>query len=171
MNYTYALAFAAAVTLTVAACDQDPTPIGGFDTDGCVADGGDGGTERVQMVVDCSFSYAGVGQSVRLIANNPQGAGESIKLSFGNSLEFSGMYTDDEFEGRSLAVSVSTDMGATLVTTTLYQMDPTRFPANEFWGDHGFTGLGYVRDPENGETLQYACFAADPADPVHEWTE
>ncbi len=168
MNYAYAC-LAATLALALPACDQEPTPIGGFDTDGCVAD--DGGTERVEMVVDCSFSYAGVGQSVRLIANNPQGAGESIKLSFGETLEFSGLFRDDEFDGRTLSVSVSTEMGQTLLTSTLYQMGPTQPPVNEFWGDHGFTGLNYVRDPDNGETLQYACFASDPADPVHEWTD
>jgi hypothetical protein len=51
-------------------------------------------------------------------------------------------------------------------------MDPNLRPANEFWGDHGFTGLNYVNHPADFQDgLQYACFASDPADPIHEWEE
>ena len=55
--------------------------------------------------------------------------------------------------------------------SALYQFAPGRRPLNEFWGDHGFTGLNSVRDPGTGENVQYACFARDPAEPVQGWEE
>ena len=80
-----------------------------------------------------------------------------------------GIFSDSEIEGRSFSIRVLD--GEALLISTLYQMDPAQPPANEFWGDHGFTGLNYVRDPVSGETLQYACVAMDPGAPLHTWDD
>jgi hypothetical protein len=179
MNCDKSLLLAAVLAVGGFACDQDPTPIGGFDTDGCShADGADGvdggdaadGGEVVEMVIDCSLSYQGVPQDVRLVANNPEGAGEDVFVNISDTLGFFGEYRDDEFEGRSLRVSVRTGEDVQIFTS-LYQLDRTQRPVNEFLGDHGFTGLNAVKDPANSENLQFACFAMDPADPIHSWDE
>jgi hypothetical protein len=152
-----------------AACDRGETPIGGFDSDGCadVADDSGGAVAVEAMVVDCSFYYQDVQQSVRFESTDDVG-GTLEQVQISDTLVVETTYSDSEFEGRSVSIRVLTAADE-LITATLYQIDPARRPVNEFWGDHGFTGLNYVRDPANGETLQYACFASDPADPIHEW--
>ena len=155
--------------LGVAACDQGETPIGGFDDDGCMAND-DGGEERQAMVVDCSFYYAGEQQAVRFEPVNQESEDTLTTVTISETLVVEAALWDDEFEGRSFSIRVFSPEG-TSFSSTLYQTGPAR-PRNEFWGDHGFTGLNQVRDPGNpDENLQYACHASDPADPIHEWED
>lgn len=154
--------------LTVLACDQGETPIGGFDDDGCAASD-EGGDDPQPLVVDCSFYYAGEQQAVRFEPLT-DAAGEPTAVELSETLHISGALFDSEFEGRSFQITVFDPAGGTL-SSTLYQTGPGR-PRNEFWGDHGFTGLNKVTDPGNPDDgLQYACHASDPADPIHEWED
>jgi hypothetical protein len=151
------------------ACDRGDTAIGGFDSDGCDSAGtDDGGAMAVALAVDCSFYYLGVQQSARFPASDELGGGTPTTVEIGDTIKAIGILSDSEYEGRSFSIRI-TSADEAMIASILYQMDRTRHPANEFLGDHGFTGLHYVRDPANGETLQYGCFASDPADPIHEW--
>lgn len=68
---------------------------------------------------------------------------------------------DSDYEGQSISITVQPldDDGAALAggMTVLYQLDGA--PRNEFIGGHGFTGLHYVRHPEQDETFQFFCEA------------
>lgn len=155
--------------LALAACDQGETPIGGFDDEGCsdptAADGADSGDAPLELAVDCSFAFAGAIETTRIEAN-----AEYEARVVGGDLSMAATLSDDEFEGRSFSISIfSTD--GTVSTSVLYQVAPGTRPINEFWGQHGFTGLHSVREPASGETVQWACFARDPADPVQGWEE
>lgn len=70
---------------------------------------------------------------------------------------------DSDFEGQSISISVQpTDLDGDVAdggVTVLYQLDGT--PRNEFVGGHGFTGLHYVRHPQQDNTFQFFCHAAD----------
>ena len=71
-----------------------------------------------------------------------------------------------------VAVTVSLTIFAedsSVLSHTLYQMDRTHLPYNEFYGDHGFTGLHWVKDPDAQEVVQFACFARDPGAPPQFW--
>lgn len=64
---------------------------------------------------------------------------------------------DEEFHGRALRVVVSTLKPRREITRTLYQLDRSEAPKNNFGGGHGFTGLVYVNDPASPAELQYFC--------------
>lgn len=166
-----ALAILAAFAVLSSGCDKGTTDIGEFDDAGCPSpaaedSGGDGGTDAIPLVVDCSFHWDGVTQGVRIEPAGLEDEGTD-PLEFGPLLVSPYLF-DDEFEGRSFQITIYKEDG-TLTASTLYQMDRTKRPANEFWGDHGFTGLNSVRDSTMNDSLQYACFASDPADPIHVW--
>ena len=65
--------------------------------------------------------------------------------------------------------SGSSDVSFSLVTTAtdidsvlardLYQLKTGVVPADQFAGDHGFSGLQYVYHPIGGDELQYFCKA------------
>lgn len=152
------LALITATALTLVACDtlgagecEDPT----IDDPAALA----------PIAIDCSLSYAQ--GAVEVLTILPEDA--FTAHSFGG-LTFELLLTDDENEGRSLTVRALDDQDALLVST-LFQMSRAALPRNEFQGQHGFTGLNFVRDHPAGETLQYACFARDPSDPVVQWTD
>ncbi len=175
MTLTRPLTFSILCALSGMACDQGETPIGGFDDAGCTpSDDGadDDGTGVVSgpLAVDCSFFYQDVQTSTRFTADGSLGGGPPVDVQISDTVVATGILSDTEIEGRSFSIRVLTGQDE-LLSSTLYQMDPQRHPANEFWGDHGFTGLNYVRDPSNGETLQFACFASKPEDPIHEWED
>jgi hypothetical protein len=154
-----------------AACDKGETPIGGFDDecDPTVADD-DGPLLDVAapadepIAIDCSFSFDGVTETVRYEADV-----EYEARAVGGDLNVSATLFDDELEGRSFSISLYDDAG-TVGSTVLYQFSSTP-PVNEFAGQHGFTGLNWVRDPASGENVQYACFARHPDDPIEGWDE
>jgi|SRR5688572_9438800 len=168
--------FVAAIAL-FCACDKGTTDIGALDDAGCAdptaasgESGGAPGGEAVPMVVDCSFHWQGVDTNVRIEPNaESDGSGGDEPLAFGTLLVHT-YFSDDEFEGRSFSIGVYKEDGS-VGMNALYQMDRTKPLANEFWGDHGFTGLHSVSDPETDEGLQYACFASDPDDPIHVWED
>lgn len=157
------------LALSLAACDQGQTPIGGFDDEGCSdPTAGDDGGAALAIAIDCSFAF-GAGdmpQTVRFDANT-----DPAPFAVGGDLNARGYLIDEgDFEGRSFSISVYDDMG-TVGHTALYQLQAGTRPLNEFAGDHGFTGLNWVQDPASGDNVQYACFARDPADPIEGWDE
>lgn len=142
-------AFLPALALTLAACDPDDTP----------------DDEPVPLAVDCSFSYLGEVDTTRVTDSSVEGS--NPVLEFGG-LQVALAYFDDPWEGRSFSISVYTEDGV-VSSTALYQIDGTQPLLNQFLGDHGFTGLHYIRDPSADQTLQYACFAHDPDDAPSGW--
>jgi hypothetical protein len=64
-------------------------------------------------------------------------------------------YTADEFEGSSVSVGAAFD-GKPLVTS-LYQLERSPPPRNQFAGGHGFTGLVYLSHPTKGGDYQFIC--------------
>jgi hypothetical protein len=143
------LAYSLVLALSLAAaCDQGETPIGGFEPSECPDPSAsdtvaDGGDPPAEEIaIDCSFSFADNIQTFTFEANV-------------------------ESEPRV----VGGDVDGTVGSTVIYQFAGDTRPVNEFWGQHGFTGLNWVKDPLSGENVQYACFARDPADPVQSWED
>lgn len=160
------------IALVLAACDEGTTDLGQFDDSGCEAPATEdsaGGGEPVPLAVDCSIHWDGVTQSFRFEATDDVSGDADPPLAFGPMLVGARLF-DDEYDGRSFSISVYKEDGS-VGAHTLYQMDRTVRPVNEFWGDHGFTGLNSVSDPDTNEGIQYACFASDPADPIHAWED
>jgi hypothetical protein len=122
-----------------------------------------GGTEVVPIAVDCSFVFAD-----NQIDVTYEVAGGMVETPVGGKLIAQGTLSDPEFDARTFSLGIYAEDGS-VSSRTLYQMDRTHLPYNEFAGDHGFTGLHWVRDPDAQEVLQFACFARDPADPPHAW--
>jgi hypothetical protein len=156
--------------LLALACDQGDTSVGGFDDDGC--DGAETGDEPdpsgfAPIAVDCSFSFEGVQQDATVLPieiDEPP-----TELAFGD-LKVGLNLSDSEFEGRTFSITVYKE-DSSVLSTAIYQMLSSRLPVNEFVGQHGFTGLNWVKDPAVQENLQYACFARDPNDPPISWEE
>jgi hypothetical protein len=166
------LAYSVLLALSLAAaCDQGDTPIGGFEPSECpdpsagdtVADGGDPPAEAI--AIDCSFSFADNTQTFTFEANV-----EYEPRVVGGDLNLTATLFDDDFEGRSFQISIY-DVDGSVGNVAIYQFAPGTRPVNEFWGQHGFTGLNWVQDPLSGDNVQYACFARDPADPVQSWED
>jgi len=148
---------------------------------GCDEDKGDGSDEGsgsgvdcdaplgegdpVPIAVDCSYYYAGEQIDVTYEVSETD-----TETPVGGKLIARAGLSDPEYEGRSFSVTIYAEDG-TVSSTAIYQMSKTCLPLNQFWGDHGFTGLNWVRDPDSGERVQYACFARDPADPPHRWED
>ncbi|HVH98275.1 MAG TPA: hypothetical protein VM869_06185 [Enhygromyxa sp.] len=124
-----------------------------------------GPEEAVPIAVDCSFVFAN-----NQIDVTYESSGMSVETAVGGKLIASGVLSDDEFEGRTFSLSVYAE-DSSVLSSALYQMDRTRLPYNEFYGNHGFTGLHSVRDPDAQETVQFACFARDPGDSPQFWED
>lgn len=77
-------------------------------------------------------------------------------------------YFDDGFESPAFNVVVRSPGHKEDITARLYQLErmsdepsaPAKRPESEFVGGHGFTGLGYVFDPDSKAELQYWCEAS-----------
>jgi Asp/Glu/hydantoin racemase len=93
------------------------------------------------------------GRTIRLTTNN---AREVIEFE---NLVLSAQALDDQFEGRSLVLSVTATDTGDQVMRQLYQIDGEKGLSNQFQGGHGFTGLGYVYHPTSPAELQYFCQA------------
>lgn len=91
------------------------------------------------------------GQTITLGTNGDR---EGVEF---DDMAFDVQYYDDQFEGRSLVVSVSDRESDAQIVGHLYQMDRTRSVSNQFLGGHGFTGLVYVYHPSSQAELQYFC--------------
>jgi hypothetical protein len=163
--------------LLATGCDKGATQIGDFDDGGACVDAqttagaSDDGTdaEPVPLAVDCSFHWDGVTQGVRYSAQG-QDDDTGAVLTIGPFL-VSADLSEHEAEGRTFSISVF-QPDDVVGSTVLYQIGTLAdVPKNEFWGDHGFTGLNWVKDPASGDNLQYACVASDPDDPIHVWED
>lgn len=156
------------MVVLAAACDAQDKDAGtpGCDEAGAEAgaeSGADAGEDAVPIAVDCSFVFADVQTNVTYEVGE-----ETAATPVGGMLIATGNLSDPEYESRSFSLAIYAEDGS-VGATALYQMSRTQRPANEFHGDHGFTGLNSVKDSVSGENVQYACFARDPADPAHAW--
>jgi len=118
-----------------------------------------GGQSVVPVSIDCRVAYRpSVTESLSESAITLTTNGDHEVIEF-DDMEFNAQYRDDQFEGRSLLISVtSTDTGDEVVRQ-LYQMDRGKNLINQFIGGHGFTGLIYVYHPSSTAELQYFCEA------------
>jgi len=66
-------------------------------------------------------------------------------------------YYHDEYEGRSMQVSISDTVSGRQLASFLYQFPFDEQPVNQFVGGHGFTGLAYIYHPESPAELQFFC--------------
>jgi hypothetical protein len=121
--------------------------------------------DPVPIAVDCSFSFDGIQTDVTYEPSETR-----TETLVGGKLIAAAMLFDDEFEGRSFSVIIRAE-DARVGSVALYQMRRDELPQNEFYGDHGFTGLNWVKDPDADENVQYACFARYPHSPPHFWTD
>jgi hypothetical protein len=114
--------------------------------------------------IDCHVFYRsspGEGLSEGpAITFTPNGGHKDEAIEFGD-LGFGAQYWDDQFEGRSLRVSVTDLDNGEQIATQLYQIDRDKGLVNQFIGGHGFTGLVYVYHPSSGAELQYFCEARE----------
>lgn len=152
-------AFALLLGLAIAGCDE------GKNTDAAEQADDTGPDEAVPIAIDCSFVFAD--NQIDVTYESPA---MSVDTPVGGKLIASGVLWDDAFEGRSFSLTIFAEDGS-VSTSALYQMDRTQLPANEFFGNHGFTGLQSVRDPDAQQTVQFACFARDPSDPPKYWQD
>ena len=146
-----------------AACDQGETPIGGFEPEECTDP--DDGDPPLDIVVDCTIAFADFTETRRFEPNV-----ESVPWMVGGDLLANANLFDDATEGRSFNITFYDEAG-TVGSTAIYQFASGTRPRNEFLGQHGFTGLNWVKDPASDESVQYACFARGPADPIQGWDE
>jgi hypothetical protein len=153
------------VLLLSAACDPEAPGAGEPGESGEAGDSGDSGEgEPIAVAIDCSMYYAETTETLTVDEDE-----EAFERTYGQ-VHVEGRYFDDEFEGRSFQLGFHTDDGV-LGVNGLFQMPRDRIVANQFHGDHGFTGLQSVRDPGTEEGIQYACFARDKSAPVHMWED
>ena len=81
-------------------------------------------------------------------------------------------YSDDTYESPVFNVIVKSRGAREDLEARAYQLErvgeqggpdtqggPAKRPENEFVGGHGFTGLGYVFDPDSNAEIQYYCEA------------
>ena len=118
-----------------------------------------GGQSVVPVSIDCSVFYRpSASESLSESAVTLTTNADHEVIAF-DDMEFNAEYWDDQFEGRSLLISVtSLDTGDEIVRQ-LYQMDRGKSLNNQFIGGHGFTGLIYVYHPSSTAELQCFCEA------------
>jgi hypothetical protein len=118
-----------------------------------------GGQSVVPVSIDCRVFYrpsATESLSESAITLTTNGDHEVIEF---DDMEFNAQYWDDQFEGRSLLISVASPDTGDGVVRQLYQMDRGKSLINQFIGGHGFTGLIYVYHPSSTAELQCFCEA------------
>lgn len=116
-----------------------------------------GGQSVVPVSIDCRVFYRpSVTESLSESAITLKTNGDHEVIEF-DDMEFSAQYWDDQFEGRSLLISVASPDTGNEVVRQLYQMDRGKSLINQFIGGHGFTGLIYVYHPSSTAELQYFC--------------
>jgi hypothetical protein len=119
-----------------------------------------GGQSVVPVSIDCRVFYRPSvtetlsGESAVTLTTS----GDHEIIEF-DDMEFSAQYWDDQFEGRSLVISVASPDTGDEVVRQLYQMDRAKSLINQFIGGHGFTGLIYVYHPSSTAELQCFCEA------------
>ncbi|MFC2105150.1 hypothetical protein ACFLS0_00080 [Candidatus Bipolaricaulota bacterium] len=118
-----------------------------------------GGQSVVPVSIDCRVFYrpsASESLSESAITLTTNADHEVIAFA---DMEFNAEYSDDEFEGRSLLISVTSQDTGDEIVRHLYQMDRGKSLSNQFIGGHGFTGLIYVYHPSSTAELQCFCEA------------
>ena len=116
-----------------------------------------GGQSVVPVSIECQVFYRpSVTESLSESAITITTSGDHQIIEF-DELEFNAQYWDDQFEGRSLSISVVDPDTGDEVVRQLYQMDRAKSVINQFIGGHGFTGLNYVYHPGSTAELQYFC--------------
>ena len=117
-----------------------------------------GGQSVVPVSIDCRVFYRpSVTETLSESAVTLTTSGDHEIIEF-DDMEFSAQYWDDQFEGRSLLISVASP-DTDEVVRQLYQMDRGKSLINQFIGGHGFTGLIYVYHPSSTAELQCYCEA------------
>lgn len=81
--------------------------------------------------------------------------GETKEANFAD-LDLRILHSNDGYEGRALAVTVSASGTEHVVARHLYQLARDGNPPNSL-GGQGFTGLVYVYHPLSGAELQFIC--------------
>ena len=118
-----------------------------------------GGQSVVPVSIDCRVFYRpSVTESLSESAITLTTSGDHEIIEF-DDMEFNAQYWDDQFEGRSLLISVASPDTGDEVVRQLYQMDRGKSLINQFIGGHGFTGLIYVYHPSSTAELQCFCEA------------
>lgn len=118
-----------------------------------------GGQSVVPVSIDCRVFYRpSVTETLSESAVTLTTSGDHEIIEF-DDMEFSAQYWDDQFEGRSLLISVASPDTGDEVVRQLYQMDRGKSLINQFIGGHGFTGLIYVYHPSSTAELQCFCEA------------
>jgi len=118
-----------------------------------------GGQSVVPVSIDCRVFYRpSVTESLSESAITLTTHGDHEVIEF-DDMAFNAQYWDDQFEGRSLLISVASPDTGDEVVRQLYQMDRGKSLINQFIGGHGFTGLIYVYHPSSTAELQYFCEA------------
>ena len=90
----------------------------------------------------------------RTIKLGPEGGDRSVTLG---DFRFRAQFVADKFEGKALDVFVYPKGDQDPITQGKYQFDDVDAPANQFVGEHGFTGLVYAMHPRTEAELQYFC--------------
>jgi hypothetical protein len=133
------------VTLLLVSCSPSPEEAGGQSV--------------APVSIDCQVFYRpSVTESLSESAITLTMHGDHEVVEF-DELEFNAQYWDDQFEGRSLSISVASPDTGDEIVRQLYQMDRGKSLVNQFIGGHGFTGLIYVYHPDSTAELQYFCEA------------
>lgn len=127
---------------------------------GCSPSPEEAGRQSVVPVsIDCRVFYRpSVTESLSESAITLTTNGDHEVIEF-DDMQFSAQYWDDQFEGRSLLISVTSPDTGDEVVRQLYQMGRGKSLINQFIGGHGFTGLIYVYHPSSTAELQYFCEA------------
>ena len=115
----------------------------------------------VPITVDCSFYFDGTYTNISY-----EVGGAEISRSVGGGMSALGILSDPQYDGRSFVITI-VKPDVDVLYKTLYQLDRTYLPHNQFSGE--FTGLVYVTNSSQYPSLQYVCSARDPSDPPQLW--
>ena len=80
-------------------------------------------------------------------------------VAFADLIFHAAYHTGAADNERNLRVWV-TDSNDDLLHATLYQLETSSGPQNQFVGGHGFTGLTYSYHPTSGAEMQFWCEAS-----------
>jgi hypothetical protein len=114
------------------------------------------------LKIQCEVYY----QSSTNVEEQTQKSTSIFELSAENSnhvetysdMSVKAKFSDDDFEGRTLSITISDPTTGLQLASHLYQFQKETLPSNEFVGGHGFTGLSYVYHPLALSEIQYFCF-------------
>jgi hypothetical protein len=84
-------------------------------------------------------------------------SGSDHKYLVFDDMTFIARFQDDQFEGRALFIKVTGVDESLEFSRQMYQFDRENPPENQFIGNHGFTGLIYVFNPQTSSEMQYYC--------------